>query len=161
MALFKDNDTIPPPQAPRPSTPVADLSARTPPRVETRPEPKESVIAAELSIEGKIQGGGNVRIAGRFKGDVHVDGNVSLEPGSHLEGSVQASSVVISGELTGNIDKAKHVDVTQTGVLVGDLKADSIAVAAGARMRGHVEFGWNEPGTAKLVSNVRSSSQGS
>ena len=52
MALFKDNDPIPAPQAPRPTTPVTDLSPRTPPRPEVRPEPKESVIAAELSIEG-------------------------------------------------------------------------------------------------------------
>ncbi len=102
---------------------------------------KESLIAAELTIEGRIQGAGNVRIAGRFKGDVNVDGNVTIEPGSHLEGAVQAKSVVISGELHGNVEKAKHVDVLQTGVVVGDIKADTVAIASGARIRGHVEFG--------------------
>ena len=40
---------------------------------------KESVIASDLTIEGKIVGSCHVRIAGRFKGDVQVDGNVTLD----------------------------------------------------------------------------------
>jgi cytoskeletal protein CcmA (bactofilin family) len=104
----------------------------------------ESVIAAELTIEGKIQGGGDVRIAGRFKGDVSVDGNFRIDAGARLEGQVKASVVVVGGELQGNIDAAKHVDVLSSGVIVGDVKAASITVAAGSRMRGHVEFGWDD-----------------
>ena len=34
----------------------------------------------------------------------------------------------------------------QTGVLNGDLKAGSLTVAAGSRMRGRAEFGWDEKG---------------
>jgi cytoskeletal protein CcmA (bactofilin family) len=37
---------------------------------------------------------------------------------------------------------ARQVDVLATGVITGDVKAGSITVAAGSRMRGHVEFGW-------------------
>jgi hypothetical protein len=67
---------------------------------------KESIIASDLIIEGKIEGAGHVRIAGKFKGDVNVQGNLTIEP--------------------------------------GDLKAGSLTVAAGSRMRGRVEFGWND-----------------
>jgi cytoskeletal protein CcmA (bactofilin family) len=104
----------------------------------------ESVIASDVTIEGKIVGGGDVRIAGRFKGDVNVDGNFRIDAGARLEGQVKASVVVVGGELQGNIDAAKHVDVLTTGVIVGDVKAASITVAAGSRMRGHVEFGWDD-----------------
>lgn len=114
---------------------------------------KESLIAAELTIEGRIQGAGNVRIAGRFKGDVNVDGNVTIEPGSRLEGAVQAKTVIVAGELAGNIDKAKHVDVLQTGVVVGDIKAETVSVAAGARLRGLVEFGIAEAAAPRAVSS--------
>jgi len=104
----------------------------------------ESVIAAELIIEGKISGSGDVRIAGRFKGDVQVDGNFRIDAGARLEGQVRAGVVVVGGELQGNIEAAKQVDVLSTGVIVGDVKAASITVAAGSRMRGHVEFGWED-----------------
>jgi cytoskeletal protein CcmA (bactofilin family) len=110
---------------------------------------KESVIASDLTIEGKIIGSGHVRIAGRFKGDVQVDGNVTLDTGAHLEGQVKAQVVVVGGELLGNIDNAKRVELLEGGVISGDVKAGSLTVAAGSRMRGQVEFGWDDARTTK------------
>jgi len=110
---------------------------------------KESVIASDITIEGKIVGSGHVRIAGRFKGDVQVDGNVTLDTGAHLEGQVRASVVVVGGELLGNIDNAKRVELLEGGVISGDVKAGSLTVAAGSRMRGQVEFGWGDEARAK------------
>ncbi|HXN11272.1 MAG TPA: polymer-forming cytoskeletal protein [Steroidobacteraceae bacterium] len=162
MALWKDTSSTPSPPAsgtppatspttvtelhgkgadrtPHESGAAADAARRPAPRA-----PVESVIAAELVIEGKITGSGDVRIAGRFKGDVQVDGNFRIDAGARLEGQVRAAIVVVGGELQGNIDAAKQVDVLSTGVIVGDVKAATITVAAGSRMRGHVEFGWDD-----------------
>lgn len=106
-------------------------------------EIRESLLAAELTIEGKIEGTGHIRIAGRFKGDVHVQGNLAIDPGAKVTGGVRAGTVTIGGELEGNIDQAGRVELLETGVLLGDLKASSLTVAAGSRMRGHAEFGWD------------------
>ena len=104
----------------------------------------ESIISAGLTIEGKIEGAGHVRIAGDFKGDVNVQGNLTIEAGAHLTGGVKADTVVVGGQLDGNIDAASRVELLQTGVLNGELKAGSLTVAAGSRMRGKAEFGWDE-----------------
>lgn len=134
-----------PERAPEPPPPPAAEPLRRPaPRQAAPAAAQESLIAAELTIEGKIAGSGDVRIAGRFKGDVHVDGNFRIDAGAKLEGQVRAGVVVVGGELQGNIDAARQVDVLSTGVIVGDVKAASITVAAGSRMRGHVEFGWDD-----------------
>jgi cytoskeletal protein CcmA (bactofilin family) len=106
---------------------------------------KESVITADITIEGKIEGAGHVRIAGRFKGDVHVEGNLTLDPGAHLTGQVHAHAAIIGGEIHGNIT-AQRVDILETGIIAGDVKAVQLTVAAGSRMRGQVEFGWNDKG---------------
>ena len=163
MALWKDTttqagpspaqnlpNTAAAPHAREPEkTNVAPLSpdaARRPVKEVQRLDMKESVIASDLTIEGKIIGSGHVRIAGRFKGDVAVDGNVTLDTGAHLEGLVKASVVVVGGELLGNIDGAKRVELLEGGVISGDVKAGSLTVAAGSRMRGQVEFGWDSEG---------------
>lgn len=112
---------------------------RNPDRVQ-----KESLIAEELTIEGKIEGTGHIRIAGRFKGDVHVKGNLAIEAGATLTGGVRANTVTIGGQVDGNIDGATRVELLETAVLNGDLSADSLTVAAGSRMRGKVEFGWDK-----------------
>jgi cytoskeletal protein CcmA (bactofilin family) len=149
----------PPPVAPAPMerSPAPERSASeaalaaAPRRPAPRGEGGESVIAANLTIEGKIEGSGNVRMAGRFKGDVRIDGNFNIDPGAHLTGQVLAAVVVVGGELQGNIESAKRVDVLEGGVIVGDVKAGSITVAAGSRMRGHVEFGWDDEKAKKLT----------
>jgi cytoskeletal protein CcmA (bactofilin family) len=114
-----------------------------------RKELKESVIATGLTFEGKIEGSGHVRISGRFKGDIHVDGMLTVETGAHLAGSVRAGSVIVAGEIEGNIESAHKVELHQTGVVNGDVNAGSLSVAGGARMRGRAEFGWNETGSPK------------
>ena len=167
MALWKDSPTGTNPAPTNPGmtpapvhrepdrTNVASLSpepVRRPapaPAPAPRHETKESHISADLTIEGKIVGTGHIRIAGRFKGDVQVDGNVSLESGARLEGHVKASVVSVAGELIGNIENAKRVELLETGVINGDVKAGQLTVAAGSRMRGQVEFGYEGETRAK------------
>ena len=134
---------------PVPEPLAAVPSPTSPARHKESAQAKESVIASGLAIEGKISGTGHVRIAGQFKGDAHVEGNLSIEPGAKHHGEVRAGTVTVSGELTGNIG-ARHIDVTSTGVIVGDVKADTITVASGSRMRGHVEFGWGDGSVAPV-----------
>lgn len=147
-------DRVEPRNSSDPALAVAPRRPAPAPAPLVRAEVGESVIAANLSIEGKIEGTGNVRIAGRFKGDVRIDGNFSIEPGAHLVGQVLAGIVVVGGELQGNIESAKRVDVLEGGVIVGDVKAGSITVAAGSRMRGHVEFGWDDEKSLKMATAV-------
>ena len=164
MALWKDSTTgtgssqPTPGVAPAPAHPrepeKASVSPLTPdsarrPAAAPRGEARESHISAELTIEGKIVGSGSLRIAGRFKGDVQVEGNVSLDAGARLEGHVKANVVSVGGELVGNIENAKRVELLETGVINGDVKAGSLTVAAGSRMRGQVEFGYESEGRSK------------
>lgn len=107
-------------------------------------EVKESLIAADVDIEGKIEGAGHVRIAGNFKGDINVQGNLTIEVGAKVTGQVRANQVVVAGELHGNIESATQVELLQSGAIVGDVKVGSLTVANGARMKGSVEFGWGD-----------------
>lgn len=128
---------------PMPTNDVAPISTG-PRRTAVRSESRESIIAADITIEGKIDGAGHVRLAGRFKGDVHIQGDLTVEAGAKLTGSVRANSVAIGGEVEGNIESAMRVELLETGILNGDLKAGTLTVAAGSRMRGRAEFGWGD-----------------
>jgi cytoskeletal protein CcmA (bactofilin family) len=164
MSLWKDNTAAR--QTPTPSPELKEptrFDAASKPEFAANPMPaplaraehsaarKESLIAADITIEGKIEGGGTVRIAGKFKGDVNVQGDLTIESGAKLTGSVRADKVTIAGELEGNVEEASLVNLLETGVVIGDLRAGSLSVAAGARVRGQAEFGWddNSPKGAK------------
>jgi len=163
MALWKDPSVKDTTQGDAPASSV-EPAARpverpTPVGVPTstaesrRPAPsgpaKESLIAADVTIEGKIEGAGHVRIAGRFKGDVNVQGNVTIEQGAHVTGQVNAATVMVSGEVEGNINATARVELLETGVINGDVKAAVLTVAAGSRMRGNADFGGGDQGSTR------------
>jgi cytoskeletal protein CcmA (bactofilin family) len=164
MALWKDPSVKDPTQgdaptasaesAVRPAERPAPVGVPSPaPEAARRPAPsgaaKESLIAADVTIEGKIEGAGHVRIAGRFKGDVNVQGNVTIEQGAHVTGQVNAATVMVSGEVEGNIAATARVELLETGVINGDVKAAVLTVAAGSRMRGNADFGGGERSPAR------------
>jgi cytoskeletal protein CcmA (bactofilin family) len=155
MAIWNEPKTPTKEPPAMPTTPAPQSNDIAPARATSYDSPparashgeKETLIAANLSIEGKIQGAGHVRVAGQFKGDVNVDGNLTIEQGAKVIGGVRASTVTIAGELEGNVDAASRVELLASGILNGDLKAGSLTVAAGSRMRGQAEFGWEEGST--------------
>ncbi len=174
MSIWKDQTPPKPTSSPLPE-PNEAPRAVTPPPVDPAPfraaepvartEPatarKESLIAADLTIEGKIDGAGSVRIHGKFKGDVNVQGDLTIETGAKVTGGVHADKVIVSGELEGNIDSASRVELLPSGVIIGDVKATSMTVAAGARMRGQADFGWDDAKGGKAGKSNGGSESGS
>ncbi|MDO4709856.1 MAG: polymer-forming cytoskeletal protein [Pseudomonadota bacterium] len=142
----------PQPQPARETTPTPAAATSSP--------GKESVIAADLSIEGKIEGSGHVRIAGKFKGDVNVKGDLTIEPGAKLNGSVRAEKVTLSGDLEGNIESARRVDLQASSIMQGDIKAEDLTIASGARLRGHVECGRWDGKSAKAAAESKPQAAG-
>lgn len=137
----KDKSSAAPPQ----TTPVV------PPKESVSVNRGESIFGAGVTIEGKIEGDANVRIGGKFKGEIQIKGDLNVEKGAHLAAKISAESVTIGGEVEGNVAANAQVKLLETGQLVGDLKAKTLTVAAGSRMRGHVEFGWSGSDLAKFV----------
>jgi cytoskeletal protein CcmA (bactofilin family) len=81
---------------------------------------KESLIANDLTIEGKIEGGGSVRIAGSFKGDVNIQGDLTIEQ-AQADRRVRADKV--DRRRTGRkCPEASRIDLLDTGAVIGDLK---------------------------------------
>ena len=101
-----------------------------------------------------------MRIAGKFKGDVNVQGDLSLERGAKVTGSVRAKKVILAGELEGNIESAARVELLDTAVVIGDLKAGTLTVAPGSKIRGHIDCGWENSGTAKAGGKAESTPEG-
>jgi cytoskeletal protein CcmA (bactofilin family) len=141
-----EKPTVTPP-TPVQITPVAAAIAK-----EAAPSNRgESVFGSGVTIEGKIEGDANVRIAGKFKGDIQIKGDLSIEKGAHLGAKINAANVTIGGELEGNVTASGQVNLLESAQLIGDLKANTLTVAAGSRMRGNVEFGWSPTEVAKFV----------
>ncbi|MGZ9263134.1 MAG: bactofilin family protein [Candidatus Binatia bacterium] len=164
MALWNQATPEASPEKPQPvppvptPTPTATTAAPTPAPTPVVPTPKESapsgrresIFGPGVTIEGKIEGDADIRIGGKFKGDIQIKGDLNLDKGAKVSAKVQAANVTIGGELEGNVIAGAQVKLLESGQLVGDLKAAALTVVAGSRMRGHVEFGWSASEVAKF-----------
>lgn len=141
--------------------PVSPIPQRTEPQRTERASNvnRESVFGAGVTIEGKIEGDSDLRIGGQFKGDINIRGELNIEKGARISAKINAASVTIGGELEGNVNASAQVKLLESGQLIGDLKATTLTVIAGSRMRGHVEFGWSDSESVKVAS-IRSYEKG-
>jgi cytoskeletal protein CcmA (bactofilin family) len=138
------------PPAPQPHVVAASAPAYS--AKEAAPKDRrESIFGPGVTIEGKIEGDADLRMAGKFKGDIQIKGDLNIEKGAHLTAKVNAANVVVAGEIEGNIVASSQVRLVESGQIIGDLKATTLTVAAGSRMRGHVEFGWSASEAAKFT----------
>ena len=62
---------------------------------------RESVLGVGVTLEGKIEGDGDVRIAGKVKGEIRIGGDLIIDRGARLNAKVSAANVTLGGELEG------------------------------------------------------------
>jgi cytoskeletal protein CcmA (bactofilin family) len=155
MALWKEtsenaHDTAPAQEQPTPATAVAAPSV--PPRRETvAKERHESFFGPGVTIDGKIEGDANVRIGGKFTGHIHITGNLNIDKGARIAATINADTVTIQGEVEGNVLANAQVTLLESGQVIGDIKAATLTVAPGSRMRGNVDFGWSKAESEKIA----------
>lgn len=94
------------------------------------------VIEHGCEFEGKLCFQGTVRIGGVFRGEIYTPDTLIVGEGARVQGTIEAGTVVISGEVTGNV-RAKHrVEIHRPAVFRGDILTPSLSVDEGVIFEG-------------------------
>lgn len=101
---------------------------------------KPSVLPAEMTFVGQIEGDGDLVVFGRIDGPVHVSGALVIEAGALVRGHVHGRTVTVRGVLKGNAFGDESVRIDAGARLVGELTAPRVKVVPGARFRGQVHM---------------------
>ena len=102
-----------------------------------------SILSAGVKIEGRIYSQGNMRIDGQIRGDIVVNGNLTMGDTSDIEGEVKAKNVTVSGKVHGLLTVNEKLILESTSKLVGDLNAKILVVEEGAKFEGNSIMGSN------------------
>lgn len=68
------------------------------------PDVFDTLIGVNSILEGNITTEGTIRIDGKINGDIKVKGDVYIGKDAHVNGSIFANNVYISGRVDGNIE---------------------------------------------------------
>lgn len=93
-------------------------------------------IAAECQISGSVTINGNARIDGRIDGNVYVTGDLTVGPGAVLRAEIEAKTVVVAGEVHGDIKATETLELSQSARLFGDIYSKQLKIEQGARFVG-------------------------
>lgn len=97
-----------------------------------------SVVTSDTVLEGNYQGKTDLCIAGTINGDVDVKGAVFLEGTGKVNGSVNGDSVIVSGEIEGNLTANKEVELREGAQINGYVISREIHIYPGAEVKGEI-----------------------
>ena len=98
-------------------------------------------IGKSVVIKGELTGSEDLTIEGHVEGRIELRQNVlTIGPNGKIKAQVFAKSVVILGEVTGNVTASEKVDLRDNGSVDGDIAAPRVAIAEGAHFRGSIDM---------------------
>jgi cytoskeletal protein CcmA (bactofilin family) len=151
--MWKRDDAVKP--TPPGSAPAGNVQSQTNQNVNPAPAPEpvrssDSLrgmekgpvnIGKSVVIKGELTGSEDLTIEGHVEGKIELRQNVlTIGPNGKIKAQVFAKSVVILGEVTGNVTASEKVDLRDNGSVDGDIAAPRVAIAEGAHFRGSIDM---------------------
>jgi cytoskeletal protein CcmA (bactofilin family) len=98
-------------------------------------------IGQSIHIKGELTGNEDLTIEGKVEGKVFLkDHNLTVGANGKIVAEVQAKTVMVLGEVTGNITADDKVEVAATGTMRGDIQAPRVVLADGAKFKGAIDM---------------------
>jgi cytoskeletal protein CcmA (bactofilin family) len=131
-----------PTAAPQPSAPVTATSTPAFRPDTVRHMEKDIVnIGKSVVIKGELNGSEDLTIEGHVEGTIQLRDHVlTIGPNGRIKAQVFAKSVIVLGEVTGNVTASDKVDIRDNGSVDGDIISPRVAIAEGAHFRGSVDM---------------------
>jgi cytoskeletal protein CcmA (bactofilin family) len=138
-------------EAPRPSTPASSSPVQAspepvvpavPPRVEPSRQEKNAVnIGKSVVIKGELSGSEDLTIEGQVEGKIELRQNIlTIGPNARIKAQVAAKTVVVEGQVQGNISAGERIEIRDKGTVEGDLSSPRVSIADGAHFRGAIDM---------------------
>lgn len=104
------------------------------------PQEIPTLVDRHSSFDGKITFEGTARIDGAFAGEIRTDGTLVLGPTAKLRGDVVAHTIIVEGEVHGDLTATAVIDLRASARVHGNLAAPSLEVAMGSVFEGQCQM---------------------
>jgi cytoskeletal protein CcmA (bactofilin family) len=103
-------------------------------------------------INGELSASGHVRLDGQIQGNVTVRGNLEVSAGASIDGDrLEVENLVLHGSIKANVNAKGKITISKTGRLIGDVKAISLDIEAGAVFSGRSEMNASNPSIPQVL----------
>ena len=100
----------------------------------------ETSIGPSVKVEGDFKGEGDLVVEGIVQGSLQTKNNLKIGQNALVEANINANNAFISGKVKGNIIVKGKVEITGTGIVLGNIKAQIISIESGALIKGDLNM---------------------
>lgn len=94
------------------------------------------VIEQGCEFEGKLCFEGTMRIGGTFRGEIYTNDVLVIGEGAKVDAEIEAGTIIINGEVTGNIVAKHRVEIHRPAIFRGNIVTPSLMVDEGVIFEG-------------------------
>jgi len=95
-----------------------------------------TLIDTTASLKGDIVTEGNLRIDGKFNGNIIAAKDVVVGEGGDVQGQINAETMAVYGTVKGNIKSEGLVEIMSTGKVFGDIEVSRLIIKEGGIFEG-------------------------
>lgn len=95
-----------------------------------------TILGPESRFQGTLSFEGTVRIDGNFKGDINTGDVLVVGQGALVEAEIKCGSIVINGEVRGNITAKTAVEIHAPGKVRGNITTPVLVIDRGVIFEG-------------------------
>ncbi len=99
-------------------------------------QPDDTIIGSTIKIEGDLVSNGNIVVEGEVSGSLKTEKSLRVGPDAKVKADVKASEALIAGTVEGNLVIDGKIQLTETAVVSGDIKAKVLSIDPGATFNG-------------------------
>ena len=106
-----------------------------------------TLLGKGCEFEGKLTFEGQVRIDGKFSGQIFTKDTLVIGEGARVNAEINAGTVIVNGLVEGNIRASQSIELHTPGRVKGNLETPSLSIDKGVMFEGSCKMEGAKGGT--------------
>lgn len=95
-----------------------------------------TLLGAGSHFEGKFRSEYNLRLEGKFQGEIECSGEIVIGESGEAHSSIKGNEIIVAGKVFGDITTEGKLTITASGHVDGNVSAHSLVIADGGVLNG-------------------------
>ena len=122
----------PDPTPPVTQSPYGSQTQQPSAAARTSPAATRNVLSTDVEIKGTVKFTNDLVVDGKIEGEIHSDGNLTVGENARIKAEIKTATVIVYGKVHGNLTATDRVELKASAEVVGDIKAKTLSIEAGA-----------------------------
>lgn len=110
---------------------------------ENKLKPEEKFIDMKAGLEGSVKFNGpvNLRISGKFEGELEAEGTLIIGEKAEVKTKIiKGENITVAGKVKGDIKSSKRLELSAPAKVIGNIETPVLVINEGAVLKGNCQM---------------------